>query len=457
MSENRSKAAGSSFVIDMTKGNSMQLILKFTLPLLVGNLFQQVYNVVDSIVVGRHLGANALGGVGSVGLVNFMFFSLCSGMASGIGVVISGYFGAKKEDEVKKAIANALYVILAAGILMSVLSLIFARGILTLMNTPEENFSYAYTYMRIMCGFTFVVAIYNGISAILRALGDSKTPLIFLVVASVINVILDILLVIVLDCGVAGAAYATVFSQFVSGIGSILFAVKKNPYFMLKKEHFKFDKQILQKDFRIGIPMSIQTAMISISCVLLQTLINGYGATVMAAYTATGKVESVIFQPYSSLGIAMSTFAGQNVGAKDYKRIKKAIMQAMGITLAFSLILFVVILLFRENIIAAFVVEKDVIEIGSKALIISGSMYFALGTIYTLRGVLNGMGDVFFSMLNGILEVGGRIFFAVVLMYVFKLGFWGVWYTNVLTWVVIASSAAVRLVFFFRKKERAQS
>ena len=227
MSESRSKAAGSSFVIDMTKGNSMQLILKFTLPLLVGNLFQQVYNVVDSIVVGRHLGANALGGVGSVGLVNFMFFSLCSGMASGIGVVISGYFGAKKEDEVKKAIANALYVILAAGILMSVLSLVFARGILTLMNTPEENFSYAYTYMRIMCGFTFVVAIYNGISAILRALGDSKTPLIFLVVASVINVILDILLVIVLDDCIQPVCVRNRFDSFCSKEESLFYAEKR--------------------------------------------------------------------------------------------------------------------------------------------------------------------------------------------------------------------------------------
>lgn len=442
------------YVMDMTEGNSLQLILKFTLPLLMGNLFQQVYNVVDSIVVGKHLGAEALGGVGSVGLVSFLFFSLCSGMASGVGVVISKYFGAKDNKAVKSAIANALYVIVAAGVLMSILGFACANGILKLMNTPEETFQYAYTYMRITCGFTIVVAIYNGISAILRALGDSRTPLIFLAVASVLNVILDILFVIGLNLGVAGAAYATVISQFVAGIGSIIYAACKNPYFQMSREDFRLNHDILMEDFRLGIPMSIQTAMISISCALLQMLINGYGATVMAAYTATGKVESVVFQPYSSLGMALSTFAGQNLGARNYKRIKTAVIQAMGLTLALSIGLFAIILLFRENIVQAFVDDKDVIEIGAKGMLISGSMYFALGTIYTIRGVLNGVGDVFFSMVNGILEVGGRILFAVLLMYVLKMGYWGVWYTNVLTWLLIAVSAVVRLIFYLRKLEK---
>lgn len=194
-------------------GNITQILLQFSVPLLVGNLFQQVYNVVDSIVVGRYLGSKALGAVGSVGMISFLFFSLCMGLSSGIGVIVSNCFGAKKEEEVKTAIANSIYVIVAVGILMSILGFILSGPILHLMNTPSENFEYAKTYMQITCGLTIVVALYNGISAILRALGDSRTPLIFLIVASVINVILDFLFVIKMDMGVAGAAYATVIKS----------------------------------------------------------------------------------------------------------------------------------------------------------------------------------------------------------------------------------------------------
>ena len=397
------------YVMDMTEGNSLKLIMKFSIPLLIGNLFQQVYSVVDSVVVGRHLGANALGGVGSVGMISFLFFSLCSGMAAGIGVVISKYFGAKQDDMVKKAIANAVYVILAVGILMSVL------------------------------GFCLT------------------GPLIFLIIASVINAVLDIILVVYLDMGVAGAAYATAFSQIVSGVGSIIYAVKTNSYFRLSREDFAVDHRIMKEDFRIGIPMAVQTSMISVSCSLLQALINGYGPAVMAAYTATGKVEGIVFQPFSSLGLALSTFAGQNMGARRYDRIRKAVWQAECITIALSAVLFAAILLFRENIVSFFVTDEEVIRLGAKGMLISGSMYVALGTIYTLRGALNGMGDVVFSMINGFLEVGGRVVFALVLMYVINMGFWGIWYTNIFTWVVIALTAAVRLVVYLKKVQRSSA
>ena len=347
------------YVMDMTEGSSMKLIMKFSVPLLIGNLFQQVYSLVDSIVVGRHLGANALGGVGSVGMISFLFFSLCNGMASGIGVVISRYFGAKKEEQVKKAIANALFVILAVGALMSILGYCFAGPIIRLMKTPAETFDYAYTYMRITCGFTIAVAIYNGISAVLRALGDSKTPLIFLMIASAINVVLDIVFVIYMDMGVAGAAYATVLSQILSSVGSICYAVKTNPYFRLKRGHFKFDRDIMKEDFSIGIPMAVQTSMISISCSILQTLINGYGPEVMAAYTATGKVEGIIFQPFSSLGLALSTFAGQNCGARKYERVRRAVWQTELITLALGAALFCLVAVFRENVVGFFVTDGE--------------------------------------------------------------------------------------------------
>ena len=308
--------------------------------------------------------------------------------------------------------------------------------------------------MKITCAFTVAVAVYNGISSILRALGDSRTPLIFLMIASVINAVLDIIFVVYLDMGVAGAAYATVFSQIVSGIGSIIYAVKTNSYFKIRREDFRVDHSILKADFKIGLPMAVQTSMISISCSLLQALINGYGPAVMAAYTATGKVEGIVFQPFSSLGLALSTFAGQNIGAGQYDRIKKAVWQAECITIGLSAVLFAAILLFRENIIHFFVTDQEVIRLGAKGMVISGSMYVALGTIYTLRGALNGMGDVVFSMINGFLEVGGRVVFALFLMYALSMGFWGIWYTNIFTWIVIALTAAVRLIVYLKKAQR---
>ena len=435
----------------MTQGNIMQILLRFSIPLLIGNLFQQVYNLVDSVVVGRYFGAKALGAVGSVGMISFLFFSLCNGLSAGIGVLVSNYFGAKKEEELRRAIANSVYVLLAAGLIMSVLGFSFSGPVLHLMNTPAENFAYAKTYMQITCGCTIIVAVYNGISSILRALGDSKTPLIFLMAASVINIFLDLLLVICFHMGVAGAACATVISQFFSAAGSILFALKKNPYFNFKKQHFKYTSSMIHDYFRIGLPMAVQSAMISISCALLQTLINGYGTDVMAAYASTGKMESIIFQPYFSIGTAMSTFASQNQGKGDYRRIRKAVFCAEFLTGLFSILVFVIIFFFRTNIIAFFVNDANVIQLGARGLLISGPMYFALGTIYVTRGALNGMGDVFFSMLNGILEVGGRIAFAAVFILFTSLGFWGVWYTNIFTWILIALCAILRLVFVLKK------
>lgn len=438
--------------MDMTEGGITLNILKFALPLFIGNLFQQVYNLVDSVVVGKYLGADALGGVGSVGMISFLFFSLCFGLANGNGVIVSNYFGQKDFEKLKCVIANSAYIIIIAGLIMSIFAYIFADDILRIMKTPKENFEYAYTYMRITCGLTIVVALYNGISSILRALGDSVTPLIFLIVSAIINVFLDLLFVVRLDYGVAGAAYATVISQLIAAIGSIIFAFIFNPYLKLGLHYWKFDIKIFVEEIVIGIPMSFQTAFIAISCAMLQTLINSYGTTVMAAYTATTKVEGIVFQPYNSLGAALSTFAGQNLGAKKYDRIKKAMINAELIVFFVSAIIVLVIFIFSKQIMGIFVDEAEVIDIGSKGMLIAASAYFALGSIYILRGVLNGIKDVTFSMINGALEVGGRIVFAVVLMYVFQVGFYGVWYTNIFTWILVASVAFIRLLWFIKHK-----
>lgn len=442
------------YVCDMTKGNEVGLLLRFALPMLVGNIFQQLYNMVDSIIVGKFVGSNALGAVGAVGNLNFLFFSLCLGLASGIGILISQFFGAGKDDYVKKIIANSVYIITISGAIMSIISCIFARPILHLMNTPAENMEDAVIYMQIVCGATVIVAIYNGISSILRALGDSKTPLIFLIVSSFINVGLDLLFVLVFHWGVAGAAWATVIAQFVSAIGSILFALKRNPYLKLEKRHFIVDNDIIKKSFQIGLPVAGQNAMIAFSCVALQSVVNNYGATVMAAYTATSRVEQLVQQPFGSLGTAVSTFAGQNVGAGKYDRVSTSCKKSTLIVLIFSLMMIVVMFLFGEPIVRLFVNEPDVIEIGAKGLRITSFMYFALGMIYITRGMLNGVGDAAYAMINGLTEVVGRIGFAYLLMAIPAVGMWGVWYTNGLTWVLAGAAGIIR---FFQGKWKTKS
>ena len=424
------------YVLDMTKGNETSLLLRFTLPMLVGNIFQQFYNMVDSIIVGRFVGTNALGAVGSVGSITFMFFSLCLGLGSGIGILISQYFGAGQDDYVKKIIANAIYITFGTGAIMSLCGVLFAEPILHLMNTPAENFADALIYMRIVCGFTIVVAGYNTISAILRALGDAKTPLIFLGVASVLNIALDLLFVVPLQMGVAGAAWATVIAQFFAMLGSVVFGYGKNEYLRLKKRHMAYSGEIVEKSFRIGIPVAAQNALIALSCVALQSVVNRYGTTVMAAYTATGRVEGLVQQPFNSLGLAVSTFAGQNAGAGQYDRVRTGVKKSVWLVAIFSVLMILVMWLFGEPIVRIFIDEPEVVAIGAKGLRTTSMMYFGLGLIYVMRGMLNGVGDALFAMMNGVTEVIGRIGFAFMFMMIPSVGMWGVWYTNGLTWAL---------------------
>lgn len=424
------------YVLDMTKGNVTSLLLRFTLPMLVGNIFQQFYNMVDSVIVGRFVGTNALGAVGSVGSITFMFFSLCLGLGSGIGILISQYFGAGEDDYVKKIVANAIYITFGTGALMSLFGVLFAEPILHLMNTPAENFADALTYMRIVCGFTIVVAGYNTISAILRALGDAKTPLIFLGVASVLNIVLDLLFVVPMQMGVAGAAWATVIAQFFAMLGSVGFGYKKNEYLRLEKRHMPYNKEIVKSSFQIGIPVAGQNALIALSCVALQSVVNRYGTTVMAAYTATGRVEGLVQQPFNSLGLAVSTFAGQNAGAGQYDRVRTGIKRSVWLVAIFSVLMILVMWLFGEPIVRIFIDEPEVVQIGARGLRITSMMYFGLGLIYVMRGMLNGVGDALFAMMNGVTEVIGRIGFAFMFMMIPSVGMWGVWYTNGLTWAL---------------------
>ena len=434
----------SSTAADMTKGNPVRLILTFSIPLIIGNVFQQFYNMVDSIVVGNFVGANALGAVGACGSLNWLFFSLSSGLGIGIGVIVSQFYGAKRFDQVSATIANSFYVLVSTALVVSILCFAITPAVLRLLNTPDDIINDSITYMRTTCIGIVAISLYNGVSSILRALGDSKTPLYFLILSSICNVLLDLLFVIAFGWGVFGVAFATILSQALSAVVSLIYSIRKIPYFRLTKEQMKPNPAIIKNSYRLGVPIALQSSMIAVSCVVLQSVVNRFGSTVVSAFTITNRIEQLINQPYNSLGTALTTYAGQNIGAGDTGRVKLGFKKSIYIVAVFSSIMIPVMFLFGKNIAGLFVKETDVIELGASALRITSVCYFFLGMIYIPRGILNGCGDAAFSMINGLAEVVCRLLFSSVLTRIPKIGYWGIWITTGLTWLCVSIVCLLR-------------
>ncbi len=428
----------------MTEGSELRHILAFSVPLLIGNLFQQVYNITDTVVVGQYLGFEKMASVGATGSITFMFYTVCNGLSIGAGVLISQCFGADKTDDAKKYIANSAYCIGAIGLLISIISVFLAQPLLQLMGTPENVIADAADYMRIAVGGTIAVAAYNWINSVMRSLGDAKTPLLFLIIASLLNVVLDLLFVLVFNFGVTGAAWATVVAQGTSAALSIGFAFWKNPYFMFRKEHAVPNLKMLGKCIRTGVPIALQYGMISISMIFLQTIANGFGDVVMASYTATMRVEQLIQQPFLSLNSALSAFTGQNAGAGQSERISKGYRQTIKVCLIFAACIMVIFLLLNRNIINCFVSEQDVISTGGNALMLSCLFYPFLGILQVTRGLLNGAGDIGYAFINGLAEVIGRVGFGLILTAIPVIGSWAVWGTSCLTWLLTAVMGFIR-------------
>ncbi len=446
----------SNQVKNMTIGNPTKLILWFALPMLLGNLFQQLYNLVDCIIVGKYVSANALAAVGATGSVVFLVISISNGIGNGIGIVAAQYFGAKDDVRVRKTIANSVYVVGAVGIVMSVLGYFAADPFLRLLDTPVEYVEDSIRYMQIVCGLSLATIAYNTVSALLRALGDSKTPLIFLVVASLVNVGLDLVFVLRFKMGVSGVALATVIAQMTAAVGSILYAWVCNPYFRVNAEERKPDKEIIRRSFSIGTPMAFMSSMIALSCIALQWVVNGFGPVVGAANTAISKIEQLVQQPFASLGVALSNFSGQNLGAGKKERIRQGFMVGVKTVVIISVVMFFVAQLFGSQIIGVFIDTKkspEVIVLGAKALRITSCFYFMLGMIYITRGVLNGIGDNTFAMINGVTELGCRVGIAKPLTLVPSVGKWGIWITTGMTWFI---TGGVSLLRYFVKLGRGE-
>lgn len=431
-------------VLDMTRGNPTKLLIQFSIPLLIGNLFQQAYSLVDRIIVGRFVGDKAFSAIGATNALSLMFMSMCMGAAIGLGVVVAQYFGAKDEKNTASAIANGSYTCTILTIIMTIIALLTTRPILILLNTPQSIMADALSYMYIYMGGLIAVSAYYSTFSILRALGDSRTPLIFLVICSVLNIVLDLLFVIVFKMGVAGAAIATVLAEAVSAVMCIIYAFYKVPQFKQAFEEKAFNSKIIMKTLKVGIPTGLQYALIYISSIILQRVVNGFGEEVIGAFTATTQIELLVQQIFAALGAAIVTYTGQNMGAGKHERILDGVKSAMKISAIVSIVLLAVFWIFGYSIMSIFVENTDIIQIATNGIKITSVFLFALGAVQILRYMLNGAGDSGYALMNGVVEVVTRILFAFALTAIPFIGMWGIWLTTGVTWAVTAIFAFVR-------------
>lgn len=422
-------------VKNMNEGNPAKLILTFAGPMILGNIFQQLYNMVDAIVVGRFVGANALAAVGSSGSTNFLLISLMMGLTNGASIIIAQYFGHGDIKSMRRTVVSLLYIVLTVGVITSILGVAASRIILTALHTPETILEQAIVYMRIFFGGLLSLALYNMCSAVLRSIGDSKTPLISLMISSLVNVVLDLLFVVVFKMGVAGVAIATIIAQIISVVFGIIVIYKKHTILRIQKDELQWSSELAGKIIRIGVPTALQSSLIAIGNMSVQSLVNSCGEMTVAAYTAASKIDSIAIQPIVSLGTAMSIFTGQNMGAGNIERIKKALRQVLLIMVSGCIVVAGGIVFFRYPLLGMFLNKNEALEaivIGSRYLQIVCFAYIIAGIMQTFLNVIRGAGDVSASMFAGMVELLSRVSFSYLLIR--YMGSTGLWLAIPISW-----------------------
>lgn len=435
----------------MTEGNTLRLLISFAIPMLIGNLFQQLYNLVDSIIVGRLVGADALAAIGVTGSISFLFFALCNGISSGGGIIASQYFGMNDASMVKKCITNTAYIMIILPTVVGIIAFFLAKPLLLVMGTPDSIMHDSLVYYKVLCVGLLFVSLYNYVSSMLRALGDSKTPLYFLIFSCILNTILDYIFVKFFKLGVFGAGVATLISQFISGALCIWYAIAKNSYFRPSGDDFKVNRQIITSTIKLGVPLSLQFSLIAISSMALQRAVNSFGAVAVAAFTAVSRIEQIIHQPYQTLSAALSTYTGQNYGAKNTDRMKEGLQKSSILMIIFTAIMLLAMQTLGRPITALFVNDTEVIEMGTIALRITSLFYIALGVIYIVRGFLTGVSDSFFALYNGIVEVIGRFTVPFILIAIPAIGVWGLWWSVGIVWFISGFTAWLRYLSFRKR------
>ena len=440
----------------MTQGNPMRLLIMFSLPVLLGNVFQQLYNVVDTIIVGRYLGYQALAAVGTTGSLNFLVLGFANGLTSGFAVLVAQRFGAKDEEGLKKAEASAVALSVGFTVVITLLALFTARPLLKLIHTPEDIIGDAVTYISIIYAGIAATMMYNLLACFLRAIGDSKGPLYFLIISSFLNIVLDIVFIRNFGMGVAGAALATVISQLVSGFCCLFYIWKKYPVLHLSKADFNAPAAMYRRHLNIGLPMAFQFCITAIGTVVVQGALNMFGTAKIAAFTAACKAEQLVTQPALTFGVAMANYAGQNMGAGKADRIKEGVTKCTILTLICAVISMTILFVLGEPITKLFLKADEVDATVIEEILSSARMYLRqaailfpfLNMIFVYRNVLQGIGRSFMPLMGGVFELITRVAVSYTLPGI--LGFRSICLAGPLAW--ISAAVPLGIAYYYLQK-----
>lgn len=420
---------------DMTQGPPLKLILAFFVPLMLGMLFQQFYSMMDTIIVGKFLGVQALAAVGSTGSINFMVIGFCMGICNGFAIPVAQQFGAKNYHCLRKYVANGVWLAIGFAAAMTMAVCLLCKNILLWMQTPQDILQGAYDYIIVIFLGIPVIYLYNLLSGVIRSLGDSKSPLMFLIISSLLNIGLDLALILIFRMGIAGAAWATVISQGISGVLCLIYMRKKYEVLKISKEEWKVDKECIKKLCNMGIPMGLQYSITAIGSVILQTSVNTLGSMAVAAVTAANKVGMFFCCPLDAMGSTMSTYSGQNLGAGELKRVTKGVLSCCILGLVYAVLAFVVLFFFGRSISLLFLDanETDILDNVRLYLLVGSSFYFPLALVNILRFTIQGLGFSRLAILAGVCEMAAR---AVVGTFVVPVaGFLGACFASPVAWI----------------------
>ena len=440
-------------VNDMTTGNSARKIFFFSLPLLIGTVFQQVYNLADSAIVGKILGTNPFAAVGLTGSITFFVLGLVFGSCSGFAIPVAQDFGAKDAAGVKRCVANIVWIGIVFAILMTAITVPLTKQILVWMDVPNELMGYAYDYLVWIFVGIGAQMMYNLLASIIRALGDSKTPLYFLIICSILNIGLDIFCIKSLDMGVKGAAIATGVAQLISGVACLVYMVKKFPMLRLSRADMKLHLPTVKRLIGIGLPMGLQFSITAIGSIILQKAVNNLGTDIIAGVSAASKVQTLVMSPMDAFGVSMATFAGQNYGARRLDRVRRATKEVTLMLWAYSAIAFCIFFFGANYIVLMFVdpSETKIIDLVHQFVTINGLFYPVLSLIYVYRNTLQGVGFSKAAMLAGLFELIAR---TVMGMFVVpKLGYTAVCFAHPTAWIM-ADSILIPLYLHLLSEKR---
>lgn len=396
--------------LDMTKGKPIGLITKFIIPIIIGNIFQQLYSMVDTIIVGRFIGVDALAAVGATGSISFLILGFTQGMTTGFTVMTAQRFGAGDREGMKKSIGSAAVLSVIVTIIMTIISLCGMDWLLRIMNTPENIFDMTKAYICVICAGICCNVLYNLLASILRAIGNSLVPLVLLLISSVTNIVLDYVLIVHVNMGVAGAAYATIISQGLSGVLCLFYIMKSVPALHVEWRHYKLEAQCVRNQLSVGIPMALQFSITAVGTILVQAALNLLGSTVVASYSVSCKVEQLVTQPFAAMGVTMATYCAQNRGINDLNRIQKGVKVANIMSGIYAVVIFGVVYQILPYAIRLFITEDVDLVYGYARtyIIICGIFFIPLGMIFIFRNALQGCGFGLMPMMGGVVELVSR-------------------------------------------------